>query len=131
MIKKWVPVLEHAISEYHAAAQPLGDRLSGSLVNSLTLLERMVTSIESYLTLNAPSAPSMPESRRVVGGAKLDLVGRAEVGVERRAGEGRERDPDGRRTRRRGGRPRRRRGPGDRTRTLNPRGAPSAPVPPA
>src|SRR5262245_35499224 len=30
-IKKWVPVLEHAMAEYHSQAQPLGDHLSGGL----------------------------------------------------------------------------------------------------
>jgi hypothetical protein len=60
LIKKWVPILEHAISEYHSAAQPLGDRLSGQFVSSLALLERMVVSIESYLALEAPSAPADP-----------------------------------------------------------------------
>ena len=28
-IKQWVPVFDHAISEYHSQSQPLGDRLSG------------------------------------------------------------------------------------------------------
>ena len=54
-VKKWVPVLEHAISEYHSTSQPLGDRLSGSLVNSLALLERVVTMLESYVATQATS----------------------------------------------------------------------------
>ena len=61
-IKKWVPVLEHAIAEYHATSQPLGDRLTGSLVNSLSLLDRMVATLDSYLTLAPPSTPTLPES---------------------------------------------------------------------
>jgi len=62
-VKRWVPVLEHAIAEYHATSQPLGDRLTGSLVNSLTLLDRVVGSLESYLATQAPSAPTFnPES---------------------------------------------------------------------
>ena len=56
-VKGWVPVLEHAIAEYHSSSQPLGDRLTGSLVNSITLLDRMLASLDSYLTLAAPSAP--------------------------------------------------------------------------
>lgn len=57
-IKRWVPVLEHAISEYHACSQPLGDRLTGSLVNSLALLDRMVATLESYIATAPPPAPS-------------------------------------------------------------------------
>ena len=56
-VKRWVPVLEHAISEYHAAAQPLGDRLTGSLQNSLVLLDRMLASLEAYLLLAPPDTP--------------------------------------------------------------------------
>jgi capsule polysaccharide export protein KpsE/RkpR len=40
-VKKWGPVLDHAIAEYNSAARPLGDRISGDLVNSLALLDRM------------------------------------------------------------------------------------------
>ena len=61
-IKKWIPVFEHATSEYHSQSQPLGDRLSGSFINSLTLLERMITMLEQYLAISAPAAPVMPAS---------------------------------------------------------------------
>ncbi len=65
LIKKWIPVLEHAISEYHASSQPLGDKLTGSLVNSLTLLDRLVGTLESYLATAPPLAPSFqPEIDR-------------------------------------------------------------------
>jgi hypothetical protein len=56
-VKSWIPVLEHAIADYHSASQPLGDRLTGSLVNSLTLLDRMLASLDAYLTLAPPSTP--------------------------------------------------------------------------
>ena len=42
IIKKWIPVLEHALSEYHSQSQPLGDRLSGSFAATLSLLDRML-----------------------------------------------------------------------------------------
>ncbi len=58
-IKKWTPVLEHAISEYHSQSQPLGDRLSGSLVASLATLDRMIAALESYVDLAPPTAPVM------------------------------------------------------------------------
>lgn len=57
-IKRWVPILEHATSEYHSQSQPLGDSLSGKLVGSLALLERMIVAVEQYLAMDAPaSAP--------------------------------------------------------------------------
>src|SRR4051812_30015129 len=55
LVKKWVPILEHAITEYHSASQPLGDRLTGSLVNSLALLERYATTLDSYVA-TAPTS---------------------------------------------------------------------------
>jgi hypothetical protein len=47
-VKKWIPILEHAIAEYNSAAQPLGDRLTGQFQNSLALLERTITAIYDY-----------------------------------------------------------------------------------
>ena len=55
--KKMVPVLEHAIAEYHSQSQPLGDHIAGRLVNSLNLLERMIVAVESYLATQVPAAP--------------------------------------------------------------------------
>ncbi len=71
--KKWAPVLEHAVSEYHAAVQPLGDRLAGQLVNSMMLLERMVTTLESYIAVAPPPAPAMPNP----GSNRTEAVGSA------------------------------------------------------
>ncbi|AGA30370.1 hypothetical protein [Singulisphaera acidiphila] len=59
-IKKWGPVLEHALSEYHSQSQPLSDKLSGGLVGSLALLERMIVALEEYAALQAPAAPTLP-----------------------------------------------------------------------
>ncbi|MFO0908347.1 MAG: hypothetical protein U0794_08295 [Isosphaeraceae bacterium] len=59
-VKRWVPILEHAISEYHAASQPLGDNLTGSFQNSIHVLDRMIASLEAYLATAPPPAPSMP-----------------------------------------------------------------------
>lgn len=67
LVKKWAPVLEHAISEYHSTSQPLGDSLSGSLMNSLALLERMVASLDAYLATTAPSTPIAPPPTKSSG----------------------------------------------------------------
>ena len=58
-IKRTIPFLEHAIAEYQATSQPLGDMLTGSFANSINLLERWVVSLEKYFELNAPTAPKL------------------------------------------------------------------------
>ena len=68
IVKRWVPVLEHAIAEYHSAVQPLGDRLSGALVNSLSLLERTIAAVESYLAVAPTTTPIAPEANGVSSG---------------------------------------------------------------
>ncbi len=55
LIKRWIPILEHAITEYHSSSQPLGDSLSGSVVNSLSMLDRTVRNVEAYLATQAPT----------------------------------------------------------------------------
>jgi hypothetical protein len=59
-IKRWIPVFEHAIAEYHSASQPLGDRLTGALLKSLLVLDRMVASLEQYLATAPPETPEIP-----------------------------------------------------------------------
>jgi hypothetical protein len=58
-IKRLIPVLHHAIDEYHSHSQPLGDHLSGGFEKSLFTLEKMVGSLEAYLALAAPESPRM------------------------------------------------------------------------
>ena len=58
-IKRLIPFLHHAIDEYHSHSQPLGDHLSGGFEKSLFTLEKMVTSLEAYLALAAPTAPRL------------------------------------------------------------------------
>jgi len=62
-IKKWIPVFEHALSEYHSQSQPLGDRLSGSFAATLSLLDRMLGALDAYLAMAPPTAPVVPRLR--------------------------------------------------------------------
>jgi hypothetical protein len=57
LVKRLIPQLHHAIAEYHAHSQPLGDHLSGGFERSVTNLERMIVSLESYLATAVPTAP--------------------------------------------------------------------------
>jgi hypothetical protein len=56
-VKRWIPILQKAISDYNSHAQPLGDRLAGPFENSLALLDRMVAALDAYRALSAPSLP--------------------------------------------------------------------------
>ena len=57
IIKKLIPILQHAMVEYTARASPLADHLSSGMDRSLGSLEKMIESLEAYLALQAPSAP--------------------------------------------------------------------------
>jgi hypothetical protein len=59
-VKKWIPILEHALAEYHSQSQPLGDRLSGGLLSSIAVLDRMITVLDEYVAMQAPAAPVLP-----------------------------------------------------------------------
>jgi hypothetical protein len=59
LVKKLVPLLHHAIDEYHSHSQPLGDHLSGGFEKSVYNLEKMIGSLEEYLALRAPTAPRL------------------------------------------------------------------------
>jgi hypothetical protein len=59
LIKRLIPFLHHAIDEYHSHSQPLGDHLSGGFEKSLFSLEKMITSLDAYLALKAPTAPRL------------------------------------------------------------------------
>src|SRR5271156_1266605 len=61
-IKKLIPYLHHEIDEYHSHSQPLGDHLAGGFEKSVFILEKMTQSLEAYLALQAPTAPSMPSA---------------------------------------------------------------------
>ena len=52
-----VPILQHAISEYHSHSQPIGDRLSGPFENSLALLDRMVAALDAYMRSPRRASP--------------------------------------------------------------------------
>ena len=63
-VKRLIPVLHHAIDEYHSHSQPLGDHLSGGFEKSLFTLEKMIGSLEAYLALAAPTAPRLDSLHR-------------------------------------------------------------------
>jgi hypothetical protein len=69
MIRRLIPQLHHAIAEYHSHSQPLGDHLTGGFEKSLSVLERMILSLEAYVATTAPSAPRMDPVASTSGAA--------------------------------------------------------------
>lgn len=55
--RRWVPVLQHAIAEYHGRSRPLADAVGPDLERSLAVLDRMVMALEGYVGA-APPRPS-------------------------------------------------------------------------
>jgi hypothetical protein len=83
-IKKWIPILEHALSEYRSQSQPLGDRLSGRFAATLNLLERMLDTLDAYLAMAPPTAPAPPRLRDRDDGAGAAVAGSARPGARGR-----------------------------------------------
>jgi hypothetical protein len=59
VVRAWIPELQHAAQEYRSQAIPLGDMVDGELKNAVAKLDRMITALESYLSLHAPTTPSV------------------------------------------------------------------------
>lgn len=69
LIKRLIPMLQHAVAEYHSHSQPLGDHLGGGFDRSLHTLERMTRSLEAYVATTAPSAPRTESTGTSTSGA--------------------------------------------------------------
>lgn len=54
-VKKWGPVLQQAIFEYHGTVRRMSNIASGDIPRAMGLLERLVESLEAYLRVTAPS----------------------------------------------------------------------------
>ena len=59
-VKRWVGLLQQAVSHYHGRSRPLGDKLDSALPHALTLLDNMTTALDAYIAMAPPSAPSIP-----------------------------------------------------------------------
>jgi hypothetical protein len=55
--KRWGPLLQHAVHEYHAPARQLAGKLDTDLLKALALLQRKLEDLEAYLALAPPSTP--------------------------------------------------------------------------
>ena len=55
MVRKWQPLLRHAVLEYHASVQRLKDLAAGDVPSAVNLLTRIVDALEAYLRVAPPS----------------------------------------------------------------------------
>jgi hypothetical protein len=55
MVRKWQPLLRHAVLEYHASVQRLKDTAAGDVPSGVNLLTRIIDVIEAYLQVAPPS----------------------------------------------------------------------------
>jgi hypothetical protein len=60
--KRWGPLLQHAVHEYHGPARGLSGVLDTDLLNALAMLAQKLTALEAYLALQAPSFAPPPEA---------------------------------------------------------------------
>ena len=55
MVRKWQPMLRHAVLEYHASIQRLKDLAAGDVPSAVNLLTRIIDALEAYLQVAPPS----------------------------------------------------------------------------
>jgi hypothetical protein len=55
--RRWMPVLEQAITEYHGPARQLSGSLDSEVKHSLALLDQKLAALEDYLAMTPPSPP--------------------------------------------------------------------------
>jgi hypothetical protein len=56
LVRKWQPALQQAILEYHASVQRLKDLAAGDVPAAVSLLGRLVDTLEEYLRIEVPHA---------------------------------------------------------------------------
>lgn len=67
-VKRWIPMLEHAVAEYQGQGRALADMLDGDLKKALGLLDRMAGALDDYVRMAPPSAPSAAPAESGDGG---------------------------------------------------------------
>jgi hypothetical protein len=66
MVRKWQPLFNHAVLEYHASVQRLKDLAAGEIPRAVNLLSRMIDSLEAYLRVAVPTGVG-PEPAEAAG----------------------------------------------------------------
>jgi hypothetical protein len=58
--RRWVPHLQHALTEYQGPARALAGALETNLKHAVALLDQKLVALEAYLALQAPSMAPLP-----------------------------------------------------------------------
>ncbi len=74
LVRKWQPLLQQAVLEYHAGTRRLKDLAAGDVPRAVALLERLVDALEAYLRVAPPSGAVLtgPSPFDTIAGAMLD-----------------------------------------------------------
>lgn len=59
MVRKWQPLLRHAVLEYHASVQRLKDIAAGDVPSGVNLMTRIIDALEAYLQVAPPLGPGV------------------------------------------------------------------------
>jgi hypothetical protein len=65
MVRKWQPILQQAVLEYHGSIQRLKDLAAADVPGAVNLLTRLIDALEAYLSVQPPAGggPSTPAGR--------------------------------------------------------------------
>src|SRR5437868_1279351 len=55
--KRWGPLLQHAIHEYHGPARQLSGALDADLIHAVAILKHKIEALEAYLAIEMPAMP--------------------------------------------------------------------------
>jgi hypothetical protein len=55
LVRKWRPLLDHAVLEYHASIQRLKDLSAADVTSAVNLMTRMIDALEAYLRVAPPA----------------------------------------------------------------------------
>jgi hypothetical protein len=72
LVKKWDPLLQQAVFEYHGTIRRIKDLASGDVPRAMARLERMIDALEAYLRVAPPSGVGGRSPLEEVAGAILD-----------------------------------------------------------
>ncbi len=61
MVRKWQPMFNQAVLEYHASVQRIKDMTATDVPSAINLLSRLIDALESYLRVAPPSLSIAPE----------------------------------------------------------------------
>jgi hypothetical protein len=71
MVRKWQPLLSHAVLEYHASVQRLKDLAAGDVPRAVNLLSRMIGALEAYLRVVAPSGLGLQSDAAAIAAVSM------------------------------------------------------------